>query len=126
MAGAGPGRRMRWRRPGAPPPHPARSVIGAIARLKLRPAASPRMAAGMVRITFVVQGAGVDVDVDPSRPAGEDVRAALEKSGIGGDPGEWKARTAEGRVLDNGKSLIEEGIDKPTRLYLNKGPGRGG
>ena len=77
-------------------------------------------------MTFVVQGSEVDVDVDLSRPTGEDIQAALEKSGIGGDPGEWKARTAEGRVLDNGKSLIEEGIDKPTKLYLNKGPGRGG
>ena len=84
------------------------------------------MAAGRARITFVVQGGEVDVDVDPSRPTGEDIRAALERSGIGGDPGEWKARTTEGRVLDNRKSLIEEGIDRPTKLYLNKGPGRGG
>ena len=94
--------------------------------LKSPPAAPPRMAARKERITFVVQGSEVVVDVDPSSPTGEDIRLALEKSGIGGGPGEWKARTAEGRILDNGRSLIDEGIGKQAKLYLNKGPGRGG
>ena len=38
----------------------------------------PRMAARTERMTFVVQGSDVDVDVDPSRPTGEDIRAALD------------------------------------------------
>ena len=78
------------------------------------------------RITFVVQGSEINVDVDLSRPTGEGIRAALKELGIGDSSGEWKARTTDGRILDNNKSLIEEGIDKRTKLYLNKGPGRGG
>lgn len=84
------------------------------------------MAAQRENITFVIQGEEVNVEVDPSRPTGEDIRLALKESGIGDDPGEWKARTVDGRILDGGKSLIDEGVDGTTRLYLNKGPGRGG
>lgn len=68
----------------------------------------------------------MEMEVDPSAPACEDVRLALEKSGIGGDPGEWKVRTADGRIPGGGRSLIDEGVDKPARPCPGKGPGRGG
>lgn len=84
------------------------------------------MAVQREKVTFVIQGEEVNVEVDPSWPTGEDVRLALKESGIVGDPGEWKARTVDGRILDGGKSLIDEGVDRTTRLYLNRGPGRGG
>ena len=84
------------------------------------------MAPQKEKIAFVIQGEEVNVEVDLSRPAGEDVRMALEKAGIGGDHGEWRARTVDGRTLDGGRSLIDGGVDGPTRLYLNRGPGRGG
>lgn len=84
------------------------------------------MASPMERITFVIQGVEVNVEVDPSGSTSEDIRLALKEAGIGGEPGEWKARTADGRILDGDKSLIDERVDKPARLYLNKGPGRGG
>lgn len=84
------------------------------------------MASQREKITFVIQGEEVNVEVDPSRPTDEDILLALKESDIKGDPGEWKARTADGRILDGGKSLIDEGVDKPTRLYLSRGPGWGG
>lgn len=79
-----------------------------------------------VEVTFVVQGDDVRVDVDPSRPTREDVELALKKAGVKGDAGEWKARTVDGRALDGGKSLVEEGIGGNAKIYLNRGPGRGG
>lgn len=82
------------------------------------------MAAEKTRITFVAQGRAVDIDMDPSVPTGEAVRIALEKLGIDGGLVEWSARTAEGRVLDSGKSLIEGGIGGPARLYIGEGLGR--
>ena len=51
---------------------------------------------------------------------------ALERLDIdGGGSVEWRARTAEGRILDGGKSLIEGGIGGPAKLYISGGPGRG-
>ena len=82
------------------------------------------MAAEKTSITFVVHGREVTVDMDPSVPIGEAVRTALEKMGIDDGPVEWKARTAEGGILDSGKSLIEGGISGPARLYVGGGLGR--
>ena len=79
-----------------------------------------------VEVTFVVQGGDVRVDVDPSRPTREDVELALKKAGVGEGVGDWKARTVDGRILDGGKSLDEEGIGRGAKIYLNRGPGRGG
>lgn len=69
-------------------------------------------------IAFVVQGREVKIGADPSSPTGENVRLALEKLGIAADSEKWSVRTTEGRILSNDKSLIEEGIDKPSKLYL--------
>ena len=82
------------------------------------------MAAEKMRITFVAQGREVNIDMDPSAPIGEAVRMALEKMGIDGGLVEWRARTAEGRILDSGKSLIEGGIGGPERLYIGMGLGQ--
>ena len=73
-------------------------------------------------IAFVVEGGEANVDVDPSSPTVEGIGRALELLDIGGSPDEWRARTSEGRILDNDKSLIEEGISKLARIYLSRGP----
>ena len=83
------------------------------------------MAAEKIRVIFVAQGRETSIDVDPSAAVGEVVRMALERLDIdGGGSVEWSARTAEGRILDGGKSLIEGGIGGPARLYISGGPGR--
>ena len=76
-------------------------------------------------VGFVVESGEVNVDVDLSRPTGECIGLALEKLGIGSSSGEWTARSSEGRILDNCKSLIEEGIAEPARIYLSRRPSRG-
>ena len=79
------------------------------------------MAAEKMRITFVAQGRETSVDVDPSASVGEVIQIALERLDIdGGGSVEWSARTAEGRILDGGKSLIEEGLAGLTRLYIGE------
>ena len=83
------------------------------------------MAGKDVRITFVVQGREVAIDADSSGTTRDAIRLALEKFGADGDSGEWTARTTEGRALDNGKSLIEGGIDSPTKLYIGPKPSSG-
>lgn len=80
------------------------------------------MAAEKMGIAFVVEGGEANVDVDPSSPTVEGIGRALELLDIGGSPDEWRARTSEGRILDNDKSLIEEGISKLARIYLSRGP----
>lgn len=53
------------------------------------------MAARTERMIFVVQGSDVDVDVDPSRPTGEDIRAAL---------GDADAMLRKARIIDEALS----------------------
>lgn len=80
------------------------------------------MEAEKKEIAFVVRGREVIVDVDPSGPMGDGVRLALEKLGIDAGPDMWNARTVEGRVLNMGKSPIEEGVGKLAKIYLDGGP----
>ncbi len=78
------------------------------------------------KVTFVIQGENFDVDVNPNQSLKAGVVKALQKSGNPGNPDEWKVRTEGGTVLDMNKSFEEQGITSPTKLLLNKGPGRGG
>ena len=78
------------------------------------------------KITFVIQGDSFDVDVNPNQPIKAGVVKALQKAGISGSPDEWKVRKDDGTILDINKSFAEQGITSPTKLLLNKGPGRGG
>ena len=73
-----------------------------------------------MRITFVAQGRERRVDVDPSAQIREAARMALERLDIDDASIEEEARTAEGRILDSGKSLIEEGLAGLTRLYIGE------
>lgn len=85
------------------------------------------MASTTETVFFVIQGKTATTVVDPSAPLEQDIRKALEQSGIdGGDAGLWKARTSEGRLLDNGRSLSGQGLSKSDKIFLDKGPGRGG
>lgn len=85
-----------------------------------------RIVAEKKTIGFVVEGGEVNVDVELSRPTGESIGLALGMLGIGGSSDKWTARSSEGRILDNRKSLIEEGIAEPARIYLSWRFGRGG
>lgn len=85
------------------------------------------MASVIDATSFVIQGKTISTVVDPNAPLERDIRKALEQSGIdGGDAGLWKARTSEGRLLDNGRSLSGQGLGKSDKIFLDKGPGRGG
>ena len=77
-------------------------------------------------ITFVIQGESFDVEVNPNQPIKAGVVKALQQSGNQGNPDEWKVRTEDGKQLDLNKSFEDQGITSPTKLLLNKGPGRGG
>jgi hypothetical protein len=77
-------------------------------------------------ITFVIQGNEFPVEVNPNQKIKAAVAKALGQSGSGGNPDEWQVRTEEGKQLDINKSFEEEGIAGPTKLFLSKGPGRGG
>lgn len=77
--------------------------------------------------SFVIQGKTTNVNVNPNAPLSQDIQRALEQSGIsGGDAGLWKVRTSEGTLLDNNRSLLDQGVGKSDKLFLDKGPGRGG
>lgn len=77
-------------------------------------------------VTFVIQGKPFPVEVNPNQPIKAGIVKALQQSGNTGNPDEWKARTEDGKVLDINKSFEEQGITGPTKILLNKGPGRGG
>lgn len=77
-------------------------------------------------VTFVIQGKEFPVDVNPKQAIKSGVERALKDSGNQGSTEGWQLRTADGRQLDISKSFEAEGITAPTKLFLNKGPGRGG
>lgn len=77
-------------------------------------------------VTFVIQGQSFDVDVNPNQPVKAGVVKALQQAGVPGQPNEWTVRTESGQQLDQNKSFEDQGITSPTKLLLNKGPGRGG
>lgn len=77
-------------------------------------------------ITFVIQGKEFPVEVNPNQPVKAGVVKALQDSGNQGNPNEWQVRTEGGAQLDMNKSFADQGITSPTKLFLSKGPGRGG
>lgn len=84
-------------------------------------------AGGSELVSFVIQGKTTDVSVNPNASVGEDIGRALEQSGIdSGDASLWNARTSDGTMLDNNQSLSEQGVGRSAKLFLDKGPGRGG
>ena len=77
-------------------------------------------------IDFQIQGRSHPTKVGLESKVNDDIGKALKEAGVAGGPGEWTARTEGGNVLDGNKSLREQGIDRPTKLILSRGPGRGG
>ncbi|MBI1663938.1 MAG: DUF2604 domain-containing protein [Nitrosopumilus sp.] len=77
-------------------------------------------------VTFVIQGKEFPVEVNPNQPVKAGVVKALQDSGNQGNPNEWQVRTEGGAQLDMNKSFADQGITSPTKLFLSKGPGRGG
>lgn len=77
-------------------------------------------------VTFVIQGKEFQVEVNPNQPIKAGVVKALQDSGNQGNPDEFQIRTEDGKQLDQNKSFEEQGITGPTKLFLSKGPGRGG
>ena len=75
---------------------------------------------------FVIQGQEFPVEIDPKQQVIEGVVKALQQSGNSGDAKEWKVRTESGHELYTDKSFEEQEIKSSTKLFLNKGPGRGG
>ena len=80
----------------------------------------------MTSIDFKIQGRSHQTQIDARAPVSSDIAKALRDAGIAGNANEWTARTEAGDVLDGTKSLIEQGINRPTALILTRGPGRGG
>lgn len=77
-------------------------------------------------VIFVIQGQGFSVEVDPKQQVIGGVVKALQQSGNSSDANEWKVRTESGQELFTDKSFEEQEIKSATKLFLNKGPGRGG
>lgn len=77
-------------------------------------------------VTFVIQGKSFPVNVNPNPPLSAAVHKALVDSGNQGSPDGWQVRTENGQLLDMTKSFQSQGITSPTKLFLSKGPGRGG
>ena len=77
-------------------------------------------------VTFVIQGKSFDVEIDPNQIIKDGIEKALQKAGISGNPDEWKAHTESGQQLDTNQNYEKQGITGPTKLFLTKGPGRGG
>ncbi len=77
-------------------------------------------------ITFVIQGKEFAIIVMPDEIIKNAVKKAQEKSGNKDKPDDLKVRTEEGKILDQNKSFSDQGITNPTKLFLDKGPGRGG
>lgn len=77
-------------------------------------------------VTFVIQGQEFLIQVNPHQVIKAAVEKALAQSGNQGSTDGWQLRTADGRQLDINKKFQEEGITQPAKLFLSKGPGRGG
>lgn len=77
-------------------------------------------------VIFVIQGKEFPVDVNPNRTIKGAVEHTLAEAGNPGSIEGWQLRTDDGRQLDLMKSFEDEGIIEPTKLFLSKGPGRGG
>ena len=79
-----------------------------------------------INITFVIQGKEVSFDVNTKQAIRGAVERALADFGSPGSIDGWQLRTAEGSQLDMSKHFEDEGITQPIKLFLSKGPGRGG
>jgi hypothetical protein len=77
-------------------------------------------------VIFVIQGKEFPIEVNPNQAIISAVAKVLAQSGNPGSTNEWKVRTEDGRILDTSKSFKDEHITGPTKLFLNKGTGRGG
>ena len=77
-------------------------------------------------VIFVIQGQEFSVEINPIQPVIEGVVKALQQSSNSSDPNEWKIRTENGHEIYSDKSFEEQEIKDSTKLFLNKGPGRGG
>ncbi len=77
-------------------------------------------------VTFVIQGKEFPVNVNKKQVIKGAVERALAASGNPGSTDGWQLRTADGRQLNLSKSFEDEGITESTKLFLSKGPGRGG
>ena len=77
-------------------------------------------------VTFVIQGQEFPVEINPIQPVREGVVKALQQSGNSSNPNEWKIRTESGHEVYADKSFEEQEIKDSIKLFLNKGPGRGG
>lgn len=80
----------------------------------------------MVNVNFVIQGGEFRVDVGIDDPVDKDIKEALKEAKVGETSDGWTARTESGKTLDGAKTLKEQGVTKPDKIFLNKGPGRGG
>lgn len=77
-------------------------------------------------VNFVIQGQEFPVEINPSQPVRDGAEKALQQSGSSSNPSEWKVRTEDGHEIYADKSFEEQEIKNFTKLFLNKGPGRGG
>ena len=77
-------------------------------------------------VIFVIQGQEFPVEINPIQLVREGVVKALQQSSNSSDPNEWKIRTAKGYEIYADKSFEEQEIKESVKLFLNKGPGRGG
>ena len=78
------------------------------------------------RVIFVIQGKEFPVEINPIQPVREGVVKTLQQLSISSDPNEWKIRTESGNEIYADKSFDEQEIKDSSKLFLNKGPGRGG
>lgn len=80
----------------------------------------------MPKIDFVIQGKEFKVDIGLDDPVDKDIKEALKEAKVGEGPDGWTARTDSGKTLDGARTLKEQGMTDPGKIFLNKGPGRGG
>lgn len=76
-------------------------------------------------IIFVINGQEYPFDVNPNQAIKAGMVKALKDAGIKSPEG-WEIRTEAGEKLNTSDSFKDQGIIKPTKLFLSKGAGRGG
>lgn len=80
-----------------------------------------------ITVEVVFGGPSFTNDFPPRQKVAQVVRATLRDAGREGeDPAAWELKTVDGRVLDQTKTLLEEGLTDGVTLHLVAPAGEGG
>jgi predicted nucleotidyltransferase len=93
-----------------------------------KPVATTRLGGHKVRLKFIVNGEGIELDAAADEPLSVAVAEALAKTNnTGRPPSDWELRLESGIIIaDQTRTVAESGLAAGTVLYLSLKAGAGG